>query len=118
MGHAYSKQGIADAPAVPEQTYGLQLAGERLFPKDIASVSCCVSDIERFAASCHALGVRYIGLCCGNSGTLTRALAMSLGRSPPAARFTCAVHLSSRDLWGGKNGSNKKSEEEEDEKNE
>jgi hypothetical protein len=28
-----------------------------------------------------------MGICCGNSGELTRAMAETMGRSPPASKY-------------------------------
>ena len=35
-----------------------------------------------------ALGVGYVGICCGNSPHLVRSMAEALGRTPPASRYS------------------------------
>ena len=48
-----------------------------------------VSEVEivKFTKRCMELGLKYIGLCCGNTGSYTRAMAETLGRTPPASRY-------------------------------
>jgi len=38
--------------------------------------------------------VRYFGICCGNSGNFTRAMAESLGRAPPASKYVTGFSVS------------------------
>ena len=45
-------------------------------------------EIAEFAREAHALGVDYLGVCCGNAPHLTRSMAEALGRRPPASRFS------------------------------
>ena len=49
----------------------------------------CVSpvEIDIFTKSCLNLGMKYLGICCGNSGELTRAMAVAMGRSPNASHY-------------------------------
>ena len=49
----------------------------------------CVSKVEvaNFTRQCLELGVRYLGICCGNSGNYTRAMAEAMGRRPPASKY-------------------------------
>lgn len=49
----------------------------------------CVSPVEitTFTKNCLDLGMKYLGVCCGNSGELTRAMAVAMGRTPPASRY-------------------------------
>ena len=49
----------------------------------------CVSPVEitTFTKKCLDLGMKYLGICCGNTGQLTRAMAEAMGRSPPASRY-------------------------------
>ena len=54
-------------------------------------VSCV--EITKFTKDCVDLGLKYIGLCCGNSGTYTRAMAVAMGRSPPANRYHNPKHF-------------------------
>ena len=49
-----------------------------------------VSEVEivKFTKRCMDLGLKYIGICCGNTGNYTRAMAETLGRKPPASRYS------------------------------
>ena len=49
----------------------------------------CVSPVEitSFTKRCLDLGMKYLGICCGNSGQLTRSMAEAMGRTPPASRY-------------------------------
>lgn len=49
----------------------------------------CVSQVEitNYTKRCKELGLKYFGLCCGNCGNYTRAMAEALGRTPPASRY-------------------------------
>ena len=58
------------------------------FPTALDPLQCNRYEIARFAADAGALGVRYLGVCCGNAPHYTRALAEGLGRKPPASRYT------------------------------
>ena len=62
--------------------------GEPIFPLDLDCVSCSRKDIHEFGLRVKELGIPYVGLCCGNSAHFTRSLAESLGRTPPASRYT------------------------------
>lgn len=74
-------------------------SGRQLYPKDIIAAQCCPSDVEEFALACRANGVRYAGLCCGNSGCLTRTLAEGFGRCPPSTRYSAQAEKSLKQLW-------------------
>ncbi|XP_078603040.1 betaine--homocysteine S-methyltransferase 1-like [Branchiostoma floridae x Branchiostoma japonicum] len=58
------------------------------FPLDLDPWLCSRSQIAAFSRRARALGVRYLGLCCGNASHFTRAMAEALGRQPPASRYT------------------------------
>lgn len=49
----------------------------------------CISSVEitNFTKECLQLGLQYMGICCGNSGELTRAMATAMGKNPPANRY-------------------------------
>ena len=49
----------------------------------------CISPIEitEFTKKCLSLGLKYLGICCGNSGELTCAMAEAMGRKPPASKY-------------------------------
>jgi len=52
---------------------------------DAFHVSTC--EVTRFTEQCKELGLKYFGLCCGNSGNYTRAMAMALGKTPPSLKY-------------------------------
>jgi betaine-homocysteine S-methyltransferase len=58
------------------------------FPTGLDPRQCNRYEIGRFATEAYELGVRYLGVCCGNAPHYTRALAEALGRKPPASRYT------------------------------
>ncbi|XP_022100728.1 betaine--homocysteine S-methyltransferase 1-like [Acanthaster planci] len=64
------------------------VSGEPLFPENLDSTQCNRKEIYNFGKRIQELGIKYVGLCCGNSAHLTRSLAESLGRKPPASRYT------------------------------
>ena len=51
-------------------------------------MKCSRKDVHEFGLRMKELGIQYVGLCCGNSAHYTRSLAESLGRKPPASRYT------------------------------
>jgi betaine-homocysteine S-methyltransferase len=61
---------------------------DRAFPTALDPFTCTRHEIARFAADALALGVRYLGVCCGAAPHHVRALAEAVGRTPPASRFS------------------------------
>mgnify|MGYP003926976113 CR=1 FL=1 len=59
-----------------------------LFPTALEPFESTRFEVADFARRADELGIEYIGLCCGNSSYLTRALAEALGRTPPASRYS------------------------------
>ncbi|MCC2665895.1 MAG: homocysteine S-methyltransferase family protein, partial [Geminicoccaceae bacterium] len=60
----------------------------RPFPVALDPFTCNRYEVAEFARAAHALGVRYLGLCCGAGPHHVRALAEALGRRPPASRYS------------------------------
>jgi betaine-homocysteine S-methyltransferase len=58
------------------------------FPTALDSLACNRYEIAEFARQASALGVTYLGVCCGAGPHHIRAMAEALGRTPPASRFT------------------------------
>ena len=58
------------------------------FPTALDPLACNRYEIGEFGREAYALGVRYVGVCCGNAPHYTRALAEALGRTPPASRYS------------------------------
>jgi len=68
--------------------------GKKVYPENLDSVRCNLSDIRDFATAAKDAGIQYVGLCCGNAPDLTRELALVYGRNPPAAKY-CTDHSKS-----------------------
>jgi betaine-homocysteine S-methyltransferase len=62
--------------------------GGRAFPTALDPFLCNRYEMADFARHALDLGVRYLGICCGNSPAHTRAVAEALGRRPPASRYS------------------------------
>jgi len=60
----------------------------RPFPSALDPFVCNRYELEDFARKANALGVRYLGVCCGAGPHHIRAVAEGLGRTPPASRFS------------------------------
>ncbi|MGH2450380.1 MAG: homocysteine S-methyltransferase family protein [Candidatus Limnocylindria bacterium] len=58
------------------------------FPTALDPFQCNRYEIADFAREADKIGVRYIGVCCGNAPHLVRSLAEALGRTPPASRYS------------------------------
>jgi betaine-homocysteine S-methyltransferase len=61
---------------------------EMPFPTGLDPLACSRSEIGEFGRQAYDLGVRYLGVCCGNGPHYTRSLAEALGRRPPASRYS------------------------------
>jgi len=59
-----------------------------LFPTALEPFEATRYEVADFAQQADALGIQYLGLCCGNSSYLTRSLAEALGRTPPARSYS------------------------------
>jgi betaine-homocysteine S-methyltransferase len=60
----------------------------RPFPTALDPFVCNRYEIADFGTAAFALGVRYLGVCCGAGPHHIRSLAEALGRRPPASRFS------------------------------
>ena len=60
----------------------------RAFPTALDPFTCNRYEIAEFGREAHALGIDYLGLCCGARPHHIRSLAEALGRTPPASRYT------------------------------
>ncbi len=58
------------------------------FPAGLDSFTCTRYDIADFTRKARAAGVQYFGLCCGAAPHHVRAMAETLGRTPPASRYS------------------------------
>ena len=66
---------------------------QQAYPDGLDPLFVSIADIKDFTKKAYNLGVRYFGICCGNSGHYTRAMAESLGRKPPASRYVTSVSV-------------------------
>ena len=64
------------------------IPGDRPFPSALDPFVCNRYELEDFARKANALGVRYLGVCCGAGPHHIRAVAEGLGRTTPASRFS------------------------------
>jgi betaine-homocysteine S-methyltransferase len=63
--------------------------GDRMaFPDGLDPFMATRSEIFDFGREANAAGIRYLGVCCGAGPHHIRALAESLGRHPPASRYS------------------------------
>jgi methionine synthase I (cobalamin-dependent) len=62
--------------------------GARAFPIGLDPFMCTRGEIADFGREAFALGVRYLGVCCGAGPHHIRALAEALGRHPEASRYS------------------------------
>jgi len=62
--------------------------GARAFPIGLDPFMCTRAEIADFGREAFALGVRYLGVCCGAGPHHIRALAEALGRHPEASRYS------------------------------
>ena len=58
------------------------------FPVALEPFTCNRYEVAEFTKEAVALGVRYIGLCCGAMPHHIRSIAEALGRRPPASRYS------------------------------
>lgn len=62
--------------------------GERPFPIALDPFTCNRFEIADFGREALAMGIRYLGVCCGAGPHHIRALAESVGKHPPASRYS------------------------------
>ncbi|CAN5737425.1 hypothetical protein BH20ACT4_BH20ACT4_02380 [soil metagenome] len=65
-----------------------EIPGGRPFPVALDPFTCNRYEMGKFASAADALGVNYLGVCCGAGPHHIRAVAEALGRTPPASRFS------------------------------
>ncbi len=88
---------------IPEQPSFMSLTdpccgNARAFPVGLDPFMCTRTEIFDFGREAFALGIRYLGVCCGAGPHHIRALAESLGRHPPASRYS--ADMSQHALFG------------------
>ena len=60
----------------------------RAFPIGLDPFVCTRSEMHDFGQAASALGINYLGICCGAGPHHIRALAEGLGRRPEASKFS------------------------------
>jgi betaine-homocysteine S-methyltransferase len=68
-------------------------AGANVFPIALEPFACTRFEMAAWAERARALGVNYIGICCGSGPHHVRAMAEALGRTVPASRYAPAIEL-------------------------
>jgi betaine-homocysteine S-methyltransferase len=63
-------------------------SGAQAFPTALDPYTCTRQELGEFAADALALGVRYLGVCCGAGPHHIRAVAEAAGKVPPASRYS------------------------------
>jgi len=71
---------------------------QRAFPVGLDPFLATRAEMFDFGREAFALDVRYLGVCCGAGPHHIRALAESLGRRPPASRYS--VDMSKHAFFG------------------
>jgi betaine-homocysteine S-methyltransferase len=64
------------------------LGGGHAFPVALDPYTCTRYDVAEFTREALAIGVEYLGLCCGAAPHHIRAMAEAMGRRPPASRYS------------------------------
>jgi betaine-homocysteine S-methyltransferase len=64
------------------------IPGGMAFPTALDPFLCNRYEIAEFTNAARALGVDYLGICCGNAPHYTRAMSEALGRTPAASRYS------------------------------
>jgi betaine-homocysteine S-methyltransferase len=67
--------------------------GTNIFPIALEPFLCTRFEMADYARKAQALGVNYIGICCGGGPHYVRAMAEALGRTVPASKYSPAIDL-------------------------
>jgi betaine-homocysteine S-methyltransferase len=65
-----------------------ELPEGRAFPTALDPFTCSRYDVAAFTRDALAIGVSYLGLCCGAAPHHVRAMAEAMGRTPAASRYS------------------------------
>jgi betaine-homocysteine S-methyltransferase len=68
-------------------------SGEQAFPLLLEPYLCNRFEMAVFARRAQAIGVNYIGICCGGAPHYVRAMAEALGRTVRASKYSPAMEL-------------------------
>src|SRR5260370_1208118 len=61
---------------------------EQAYPTGLHPFTCSRRELGEFATDALALGVRYLGVCCGAGPHHVRAVAEAVGKAPLASRYS------------------------------
>jgi betaine-homocysteine S-methyltransferase len=67
--------------------------GEQAFPLLLEPFLCNRFEMAAFARKAQAMGVNYVGICCGGAPHYVRAMAEALGRTVQASKYSPAMEL-------------------------
>ena len=59
----------------------------RTFPTALDPMYCNRYEIRQFATEAHAIGINYLGVCCGAAPMHIREVAEAIGKEVPASRY-------------------------------
>ena len=76
-----------EEPTFVSLTDSICPANNPVYPRGMEPFCVSPVEIQQFTERCLELGLKYLGICCGNSGELTRAMAETMGRKPPASKY-------------------------------
>jgi betaine-homocysteine S-methyltransferase len=68
-------------------------AVQRAFPLALEPFACTRFEMAQFALQARALGVDYVGICCGAGPHHVRAMAEALGREVAASKYSPSMDL-------------------------
>jgi betaine-homocysteine S-methyltransferase len=80
-------------PAMPTFESLKSAQGVNVFPIALEPFLCSRFEMADWAKRAQALGVNYIGICCGGGPHHVRAMAEALGRTVPSSRYSPAIEL-------------------------
>jgi betaine-homocysteine S-methyltransferase len=66
---------------------------QRAFPIGLDPFMCTRDEIADFTRKADALGIKFLGVCCGAGPHHIRAMAEALGRRPEASRYSADMSL-------------------------
>jgi betaine-homocysteine S-methyltransferase len=62
--------------------------GDMPFPTALDPFTCSRYELAEFGREAAAIGIQYLGICCGAGPHHIRSLAEALGKHPPASRYS------------------------------
>jgi betaine-homocysteine S-methyltransferase len=71
----------------------LKTGTKRAFPLSLERFLCDRFEMAQYAEKARAIGVNYIGICCGANASHVRAMAEALGRRPIASKYSPAIEI-------------------------